>query len=492
MKKIYVFIFLILGSVGVWGQQVIGSFSYMDGGFEGQAAGALANAISATSWTRENKTGASSTIITTTPRTGLQYARITNVASSVSRGLQSPQTTIPANGPQASTSYNIQYYIKNPSIASYTESINTNGTTNTAYGSAVTVAANATWTKRTVTQTSASTVVTTAGILVTARSISAVTFDIDDVVLYAGAVDNTAPSAPGAVTVNNPTNNTLDVSWGTASGGVDGGGYVVVRYAESPGATDNPNQNGIYAVGNTVTVTVNGTVAYIGTATSFTDAGLSSTTTYYYKVYTVDKAFNYSGGTEANGTTAAFPLPITINYFNGTKQGINHLLNWKVTCTNTSSAIMTLERSADSRNFISINSITADAVRCNQPFSYTDVNPIKGMNYYRLKLVDADGKISYSSIVALLNAVKGFDIVSIAPNPVVTDNFKLNIACAQGSKIEVSIYDMQGRLVNRQSLNLIAGFNSLPFNVASLSSGSYTIRGSINDDKTRVMRFVKE
>ena len=195
---------------------------------------------------------------------------------------------------------------------------------------------------------------------------------------------------------------------------------------------------------------------------------------------------------QLNGTTTAVSLPITINYFNGTKQGINHLLNWKVTCTNTSSAIMTLERSADSRNFISINSITADAVRCNQPFSYTDVNPIKGMNYYRLKLVDADGKISYSSIVALLNAVKGFDIVSIAPNPVVTDNFKLNIACAQASKIEVSIYDMQGRLVNRQSLNLIAGFNSLPFNVASLSSGSYTIRGSINDDKTRVMRFVKE
>ncbi len=254
----------------------------------------------------------------------------------------------------------------------------------------------------------------------------------------------------------------------------------------------------------------------LGTVTDMSSGGSSTTTT---RTITISALTNISSATtfrlygyaatapagtggfdnassvvdvQLNGTTTAVSLPITINYFNGTKQGINHLLNWKVTCTNTSSAIMTLERSADSRNFISINSITADAVRCNQPFSYTDVNPIKGMNYYRLKLVDADGKISYSSIVALLNAVKGFDIVSIAPNPVVTDNFKLNIACAQASKIEVSIYDMQGRLVNRQSLNLIAGFNSLPFNVASLSSGSYTIRGSINDDKTRVMRFVKE
>ena len=114
------------------------------------------------------------------------------------------------------------------------------------------------------------------------------------------------------------------------------------------------------------------------------------------------------------------------------------------------------------------------------------------MNYYRLKMVDADGTISYSSIVPLLNAVKGFDIISIAPNPVVTDHFKLNVTSAQAGKMEISIFDMQGRVVNRQSISLIAGFNSLPVNVGNLSSGSYTIRGSMNDDQTRVIRFVKE
>ena len=300
--------FLVFGSVGVWGQQVIGSFPYMDGGFEGQVTGGLGNALSATAWSRQSQTGASSTIITTTPRTGLKYSTITNVATT-SRGLQSPQTAIPANGPQASTSYTIQYFIKNPIITGYTESINTNGTTSTAYGAPVTVAANASWTKRTVTQTSATTAVSTAGILVTARSNSAVTFDIDDVVLYAGAVDNTAPNSPGTVTVNNPTSSTLDVSWLVAPSGVDGGGYVVVRYAALPGATDDPLQNGIYAVGNTVPGAVNGTVVYIGTGLSFTDAGLTGSTTYYYKVYTVDKAFNYSAESEGNGTTTVNTTP---------------------------------------------------------------------------------------------------------------------------------------------------------------------------------------
>jgi Secretion system C-terminal sorting domain len=186
------------------------------------------------------------------------------------------------------------------------------------------------------------------------------------------------------------------------------------------------------------------------------------------------------------------PLPIVVNYLTGRRQGSNHLLNWKVTCTSTPRATMTLERSSDARNYTGINTITADAARCQQPFDYTDANPLKGMNYYRLKIVDADGRVTYSTTVALLNAVKGFDIISIAPNPVVTDNFKLNVASAVAGKMEISIFDMQGRLVNRQTLSLIAGFNSIPVNVSNLSSGTYTIRGSVADDQLKVIRFVKQ
>ena len=185
-------------------------------------------------------------------------------------------------------------------------------------------------------------------------------------------------------------------------------------------------------------------------------------------------------------------LPITVNYLTGRRQGSNHLLNWKVTCTTSPRATMTLERSADSRNYTGINTITADAARCNQPFDYTDANPLKGMNYYRLKIVDADGKVTYSTTVALLNAVKGFDIVSIAPNPVVADNFKLNIASAQAGKMEIVIFDMQGRLVNRQSISVIAGFNSLPVQVNNLSAGTYTIRANMADEKSGIIRFVKQ
>ena len=186
------------------------------------------------------------------------------------------------------------------------------------------------------------------------------------------------------------------------------------------------------------------------------------------------------------------PLPVVVNYLTGSRQGSNHLLNWKVTCVTSPRATMILERSADSRNFSPINTITADALRCNQPFDYTDANPLTGINYYRLKVVDADGKITYSNTVALLNAAKGFNLISIAPNPVVDDNFKLNVATAQAGKMELVIFDVQGRLVNRQTVTLIAGFNSLPVNAGNLAAGSYTLRCNMGENEFKMIRFVKQ
>ena len=186
------------------------------------------------------------------------------------------------------------------------------------------------------------------------------------------------------------------------------------------------------------------------------------------------------------------PLPITINYFNGIKLGNHHLLDWKLSCNSTPGITITLERSADSRNFNGLSTITADAVRCNQPFNHTDTDPLKGMNYYRLKVTDAAGKISYSGIVALLNAIKGFDIVSMTPNPVITGSFKLNVASTQSSKMQLMVFDIQGRILNRQTVSVIAGYNSIPVNVDDLASGIYSIQCSIGEDKSETLRFVKQ
>lgn len=189
-------------------------------------------------------------------------------------------------------------------------------------------------------------------------------------------------------------------------------------------------------------------------------------------------------------TYGANPLPISINYFTGTKQNSNHLLNWKVTCNSTPSVTMLMERSSDGRNYNSIYSINATALQCQQPFTYTDAQPAAGINYYRLKMTDADGKITYSTVVSLINAAKGFDVLNIAPNPIVNGRFNLNISAAQNAGMNMLITDMQGRVLQQQSVNLVAGFNSIPVNVTTLAAGTYQVYGITAEGRTRVLRFV--
>jgi trimeric autotransporter adhesin len=310
-KAITVSIMLLVAQAMCFGQsQIIGSFPAAEGGFDGTSAGSLGTTLSSSAWTRQNVASSSGTITATGGRSSGPYATVNSNTASSARVLQSPQQV----GTTASTAYRIQFYYKSSSNATNFQSgVSFNGTTNPTYTTAATLnSTGGVWTKYESTVTLSSGTVSSNGIAIVRFSASGgnVNVDIDDLVIYAGAsVDNAAPNSPGTVTVNNATTSSLDVSWGAASGGVDGGGYVVVRYETNPNADNDPNANGIYAVGNTTTNgtgSLTGTIRYIGTSTSFTDnVSLSQSTTYYYKVYTVDKAFNYSAESSGNGTTTS-------------------------------------------------------------------------------------------------------------------------------------------------------------------------------------------
>ena len=149
-----------------------------------------------------------------------------------------------------------------------------------------------------------------------------------------------------------------------------------------------------------------------------------------------------------------------------------------------------MERSTDGLNYSSIYSIFATAVRCQQPFNYTDAQPAKGVNYYRLKMTDAEGKVTYSSVVSLINATKGMEVMNIAPNPIVNGAFNLKISAAEKMQMEMVITDMQGRIMHKQAVSMFAGFNTIPVNVKNLAAGTYQLFGNTVDGRTKVLRFV--
>jgi GEVED domain/Secretion system C-terminal sorting domain len=183
-------------------------------------------------------------------------------------------------------------------------------------------------------------------------------------------------------------------------------------------------------------------------------------------------------------------LPISIEFFKGKKQGSANYLDWKVTCTNEPSLTLTLERSADGRNFKTLNDQNATATRCLQGFDYTDALPLGGANYYRLKVTSTSGKVYYSTIVVLLNKEKGFELISVAPNP--TKNIAiLTLTSVKAGNINIIITDVIGKVVAKQTVNVIAGNNPIDMNFATLGAGTYTIAATNAEGEVKTTRFVK-
>ena len=183
-------------------------------------------------------------------------------------------------------------------------------------------------------------------------------------------------------------------------------------------------------------------------------------------------------------------LPISIDYFRGSKVGGANFLDWKINCTSDPSVRIILERSADSRNFKSIQDQTATAARCAQGFNYTDASPLAGINYYRLKTISPDGAFKYSSVVALINKDKGFELISVAPNPVKT-NTVLSISSVKAGRMSIAVSDMTGKVVMTKNINVIAGNNPITMNFATLGAGTYNIKVINADNEVKATRFVK-
>jgi hypothetical protein len=295
---------ILVSANSSWGQQNLGSFPYMNGGFEGATYTPDANTTSGstTLWTTQ-RTNANINIVAGSARTGDKRAvaaYTSSIGTSANRYLQSPSTT--GTAPASSTLYTIQFYYRNSTLTSYTVGISGSA----PYTSATLTSSSTSWNKAVVAYTTG--IIEADNYLMLARTNSnAFSCEFDDVVVYAGAADVNAPTAGSNALATAITSNQQTISW-TAGSDPEGGtvGYMVVKSTTADPATT-PNANGIYAVGNTVATGEQ--VVYLGNATTFTDLGLATGTNYYYRIYTVDKAFNYSSGLAINSTTTAPIIP---------------------------------------------------------------------------------------------------------------------------------------------------------------------------------------
>jgi len=147
-----------------------------------------------------------------------------------------------------------------------------------------------------------------------------------------------------------------------------------------------------------------------------------------------------------------------------------------------------VERSADGNNFSYLGNMASGAVIAGT-YEFDDKNPLAGNNFYRLRIVDNDGKVTYS-IVMLLNSSSGFTIAAY-PNPV-HDNLEVHFQNAPAANYRVIVTDVSGRLYFSDKIIISQPAQSGEMNISmkSCAAGIYYFEVSNEIGKVIVTRKI--
>lgn len=190
-------------------------------------------------------------------------------------------------------------------------------------------------------------------------------------------------------------------------------------------------------------------------------------------------------------TPDCYLLPLELIAFTGWYNGGENELHW-TTATEINSAYFGVEKSINGIDFYQIGVVEAagnSLIELN--YEFFDDDPVSGINYYRLKMMDVDGAFEYSNTIAIRVDEDGGPQFIVYPNPVAsTLNFSINSNADQTVIVEFT--DIPGRKLLHRKLDLHEGQNTFSIDVSLFASATYFIYYYTDTGLLEVARFVKE
>jgi hypothetical protein len=181
-------------------------------------------------------------------------------------------------------------------------------------------------------------------------------------------------------------------------------------------------------------------------------------------------------------------LPINIISFNGQLNNKTVLLKWQ-TANEINTKDYIVQRSSDGSNFSDAGKVKSISIAGTNFYSFTDLNPLQAINYYRLKIEDNDGRFTYSNILPVKISTLN-NAITFYPNPAKNVGSILFYSNA-ASKYSINITDATGRLIRHVKGVSIIGANSISIDVSNLSPGTYTV-SVINGVGRQSIKFNKQ
>ena len=166
------------------------------------------------------------------------------------------------------------------------------------------------------------------------------------------------------------------------------------------------------------------------------------------------------------------PLPVEFLNVTATQKGGGVAINWS-TASENDNKYFDVEKSIDGVNFTAINSVTgAGNSSTVKNYNSFDAKPAAGVNYYRIKQVDTDGRFKYSIVVKVKITVDKTGI-SVLTNPFV-NNITVDFLSNTNQIVQVRLSDVSGKIIATEKWNISKGNTRVQFdNVNSIQRGMY-------------------
>lgn len=167
----------------------------------------------------------------------------------------------------------------------------------------------------------------------------------------------------------------------------------------------------------------------------------------------------------------SIPLPIELINFEVNCINNQTVLNW-CTASETNNNYFTIEHSSNGNSFTEIGFVLGQGTTSNKHcYQFTSSINLQGVNYYRIKQTDYDGKISYSNIVTSSDCGKG------NTQPVITNNGTRNVGLifnVEGSSnYELVIYNSLGQIMESKNIPVYTGSNQISVRLNNVAEAVY-------------------
>jgi Secretion system C-terminal sorting domain len=166
--------------------------------------------------------------------------------------------------------------------------------------------------------------------------------------------------------------------------------------------------------------------------------------------------------------TASSPLPVNLISFTGKPTEKGNLLTWK-TANEKGFEGFEIERSSpltpgggiSNEKFEKIGEIKSNK---SESYEFLDISNLifhnSNLNYYRLKMIDLDGKFSFSKIISIENRIGKTNVGNFYPNPSAS-NSNIDINANESGNWNIITYDILGKKINSETKFLQKGLNKI-------------------------------